>query len=77
MTCLKTEMKKLGRNIQINTQNTRSLIRTPHVCLRHLADGRNLYGERVYTRTLPHTHTQVNNNSKALKFQRKRYDFRL
>ena len=63
MTCLNTEMKKLGRSIQINTQNTRSLIRTPHVCLRHLADGRDLYGERVYTFTHSHTHTQTHTHT--------------
>ena len=47
MTFLDTEMKKLDRSIQINTRNTRSLIRTPQVCLKHLADGGTLYGERV------------------------------
>ena len=49
MTFLNTEIKKLGRSIQINIHNTRPLNRTPHVCLRHLVDGRRLFGERVYT----------------------------
>ena len=44
-----TEMKELGRSIQINTHNVRSLIRISHVCLRHLSDERHFYGERVYT----------------------------
>ena len=69
MTCLNTEMKKLGRSIQINTQNTRSLICTPHVCLRHLADGRNLYGEIVYTRTDTHTHTHTHTHTSKQQFK--------
>ena len=38
-----------GTWIHINIHNTKSLIHTLHVCLRHLEDGRNLYGERVHT----------------------------
>ena len=51
MTFLDTAMKEIGRSIQINTHNTGSLIYTPYVCLRHLPDGRSLYGE-TYTHTL-------------------------
>ena len=47
MTFLEMEMKELGRNTWKNTHNTRSLIRTPKVCLTHLANRRSLYGERV------------------------------
>ena len=47
MTFLDKEMKEFGKSIQINTHNTRSLIRTPQVCLRHSGDGGSLYGERV------------------------------
>ena len=35
MTFFDTEIKELDRSIQINTHNTRSLIHTSHVCLRH------------------------------------------
>ena len=59
MKFLDKEMKEFGRSIQINTLNTRSLIRTPHVCLRHLADGRSPYGETVHTHTHTHTHTHA------------------
>ena len=51
MTFLDTEMKELGRNAQQNIHNTRSLIHAPQVCLRHLADGRNLQGGKIYTYT--------------------------
>ena len=47
MTDLETEMKKLSRSTQNNISNTRSLIRTPQVCLRHLADGRSIHGRRI------------------------------
>ena len=58
MKFLDKEMKEFGRSIQINTLNTRSLIRTPHVCLRHLADGRSPYGDTVHTHTHTHTHAR-------------------
>ena len=45
MTFSDTEMKELGRSD--NTHNTTSLIRTPQVCIRHLADGRILHCGRV------------------------------
>ena len=51
MTFLDTEMKELGRNTQQNIHNTRSLLRAPQVCLRHLADGRSLQGGKIYTYT--------------------------
>ena len=42
-----TEMKELGSGTAYNTHNTTSLIRTSQACMRHLADGRSLNGERV------------------------------
>ena len=42
-----TEMKELGTRTQIVIHNTRSLIRTSQVCLRHLAVGRSLHGGRI------------------------------
>ena len=53
-----TEMKELGRSTQINIHNTRSLIRTSQVYLRHLAVGRSLHGGR-YKHTHTHTHTHA------------------
>ena len=47
MTYSDTEMNELGRSTQINIHNTRSLIRTSQVCLRHLAVGGNLNGGRI------------------------------
>ena len=47
MTFLEMEMKELGRSTWDDTHNTRSLIRTRQLCLRHLEDGRSLYGEGV------------------------------
>ena len=47
MTFSDTEMKELGRSTQINIHNTRSLIRTPEVCLGHLAVGIRLHGGRI------------------------------
>ena len=59
-------MKKLGRSTQINIHNTRSLIRTPKVCLKHLAEGKSLHGgthththTHTHTRTHTHTHTHI------------------
>ena len=51
-------MKELGRGTAYDTHNTTSLIRTPQVSIRHLADGRSLPGGRVYTHTHTHTHIQ-------------------
>ena len=51
------EMKELGRSTWNDTHNITSLIRTPQVCLRHLADGRSLHGGRVQTHTHTYTHT--------------------
>ena len=51
MTFWDTEMKGLSRSSQINIPNTRSLIRTPQVCVRHLAEGRSLHGGKIYTNT--------------------------
>ena len=51
------EMKELGRSTWNDTHNITSLIRTPQVCLRHLADGRSLHGGRVQTHTHIHAHT--------------------
>ena len=47
MTFLDTEMKELGRSIQHNTYDARSLIRTPKYVQDVVADGKSLYGERV------------------------------
>ena len=47
-------MKELGRGTAYNTHNITSLIRTPQVCIRHLADGRSLHGG-----THTHTHTRT------------------
>ena len=47
MTFSDTEMKELGRGTAYNTHNTTSLIRTPQVCIRRLADGRSLHDGRV------------------------------
>ena len=63
MTFSDTEMKELGRGTAYNTHNITSLIRTPQVCIRHLADGRSLHGRRVYTHT--HTHTMESNDLPA------------
>ena len=52
-------MKELGRSTAYDTHNTTSLIRTPQVSIRHLADGRSLPGGRVYTHTHTHTHTHT------------------
>ena len=38
---------ELGKGTSYNTHNTTSLNRTPQVCIRHLADGRNLHSGRV------------------------------
>ena len=58
MTFLDTEMKELGRSIQINAHNIRLLIRTPHVCLRHLTDGKS-----THTHTHTHTHSHTNTHT--------------
>ena len=58
MTFLDTEMKKLDRSIQINTRNTRSLIRTPQVCLKHLTP-EEPFTVKEYKHI--HKHTQVVN----------------
>ena len=47
MTVLKMERKELGRSTWNDTYNTRTLIRTPHVCHRHLAGKRSLYCRRA------------------------------
>ena len=47
MTFSDTEMKELRRGTSDNTHNTISLIGTPQVCTRPLADGRGLHGGRV------------------------------
>ena len=44
---LEKEMMELGRSTQINIHNTRSLILTPQVCLRHLGDEISLHGGRI------------------------------
>ena len=49
MTFLDKKMKELDRNTQIDIHNTKLLIHTPDVCLRHLADGRSLHGGRIAT----------------------------
>ena len=46
---LETEMKELGRSSQININNTKSLILTLQVYLRHHAGGRSLHGGRTHT----------------------------
>ena len=60
---LDTEMKELGRTIPLNTHNRRSLICTPYVCLRHLGEGRSLYGETLSVHTHTHTHTHTHMSS--------------
>ena len=52
MTFSDTEMKELDRGTSNNTHNIASLIRTPQVCIRHLADGHT------------HTHTQTHEQAK-------------
>ena len=62
MTFLEMEMKELGRITWNDTYNITSLIRTPHVYLRHLGDGRSLHGWRLQTHThtyTPHTQTHT------------------
>ena len=49
MTFSDTEMKELGKSTQINIPNTRSLICSLRVCIRHLADRRSLHGGRKRT----------------------------
>ena len=58
MTFLDTVMKELGRSTKQNIHNTRSLIRAPQVCLRHLADG-SFHGGRIHTHTHTHTHART------------------
>ena len=62
-------MKELGRGTAYNTYNITSLIRTPQACIRHLADGRILHGERVYTHTHTHTHTHTSARAQVVKVQ--------
>ena len=52
-------MKELGRGTAYNIHNATSLILTPQVCIRHLADGRSLHGGRAYTLTHTQTHTHT------------------
>ena len=47
MTYLEMGMKEFGRSTWNDSDNITSLIRTPEVCLRHLANGRNLHDGRV------------------------------
>ena len=47
MTFSDTKMKELGSSTQINIRNTRPLICTSQVCLRHAAVGRSLHGGRI------------------------------
>ena len=47
MTYLGMEMKELGRSTWNDILNITSLIHTPQLCPRHLADGRSLHGGRV------------------------------
>ena len=61
-------MKELGRGTAYNTHNIASLIRSPQVCIRHLADGRLLHGGRVYTHT--HTHTQTHTHTRSYQERR-------
>ena len=42
-------MKELDRNTQIDIHNTKLLIHTPDVYLRHHADGRSLHDGRIAT----------------------------
>ena len=56
-------MKELGRGTAYNIHNATSLILTPQVCVRHLADGRSLHGGRAYTHIHTHTHTHTHTNT--------------
>ena len=47
MTFSEMEMKEIDRSTWNDAHNITSLIRTPQVCLRHLADGRTLQGGRA------------------------------
>ena len=59
MTFLKIEIKELGRSTWNDTHNITSLISTPQVCIRHLADGTGLHGGRVQTHTHIHKHVHT------------------
>ena len=61
MTFLKIEIKELGRSTWNDTHNITSLISTPQVCIRHLADGTGLHGGRVQTHTHTYTNTYTQN----------------
>ena len=66
MTFLDTEMKELGRSIQINTRNTRTLMRTPQVCLRQLAEAftvKEYKHAQIHTQKHTHTHTHTHNHT--------------
>ena len=66
MTFLDTVMKELGRSTKQNIHNTRSLIRAPQVCLKHLADG-SLHGGRIYTHTHTYTRARTHTHTTATK----------
>ena len=73
MAFLETKIKELGRSALNNTHNTRSLIRTLTYVPGTVANGRSLYGERVYKHThIPppaytqiYTHTQIESKSRS------------
>ena len=64
MTFSNTEMKELGRSTGNDTQHN-IVDSYPQVCLRHLADERNL-GERVHTHTHTHTHIHKHKHTHTL-----------
>ena len=54
-------MKELGGSTQINIHNTKLLICTPHVCLRHLmyVSHTHIYTHKTHTHTHTHTYTHT------------------
>ena len=59
-----TEMMELGRSIQINIHNTRSLIRTPQVCFDVLLT-EEAFTVEEYKHTHTHTHTHTHARARA------------